>query len=588
MASAQADTGATPITSGTPADIAWVQIEAQPSLTRAQTSIRNYASRLPDVNGFALGGGWYGVALGPYTRRDAERVLRVYRADGDIPRDAYIAFSSGFRQQFWPVGANLLNLPKPAVDATTETTTEVTTDTAATDTQPAMQEITIAPAVIPEDETPREARASEAALSRDERKNLQVALKWSGVYQGAIDGAFGRGTRGSMARWQDANAYKPTGILTTKQRVALFDQYNAVLNGLDLQTVQDQTTGIQMLLPLGAVKFAKYTPPFAHFNATGDIDARVLLISQKGDQSTLFGLYDIMQTLDIVPEAGPRERKKSSFTLIGEGATTISHTQVSLKNGEIKGFTLIWPAGDEERRTRLLSEMQGSFARIDGTMDAAAGDDEQSIDLVSGLEIRRPIMARSGFYIDGRGTVVTTSQAVQSCGRITVDNIYEAEILASDDASKIAILRPKETLAPTGIAAFSQVTPRLQSEIAVSGFSYEGVLGAPTLTYGTLSDIKGLQGEKRLKRLALNVLAGDAGGPVFDAGGAVMGMLLPNDTGARKLPQEVSFAADATAITALLEQAGIVPTGAQPQGRIAPEDLIKQAIDMTVLVSCWE
>ena len=38
---------------------------------------------------------------------------------------------------------------------------------------------------------------------------------------------------------------------------------------------------------------------------------RVLLISQSGDQGTLFGLYDIMQTLEIVPMEGPRDRGPS-------------------------------------------------------------------------------------------------------------------------------------------------------------------------------------------------------------------------------------------------------------------------------------
>ena len=92
-------------------DVAWVQIEAQPSLAAAEQRVRAYAARLADVNGFSLGGGWYGVVLGPYTQDDAERVLRIYRSEGEIPNDSFVAFSSAFRQQFWPVGANLLSLP---------------------------------------------------------------------------------------------------------------------------------------------------------------------------------------------------------------------------------------------------------------------------------------------------------------------------------------------------------------------------------------------------------------------------------------------------------------------------------------------
>ncbi|PIE13666.1 MAG: peptidoglycan-binding protein [Rhodobacterales bacterium] len=573
-------------------DLAWVQVEAHPSLNTTQARIRDYARRLPDVNGFALGGGWYGIALGPYTREDAQRVLQVYRAEGEIPRDSYIARSSDFRQQFWPVGANLLNLPDaasqtPQVAQSSTQQPESAADTVAEAT-PATPAAPQKPEFRTPDETPREARASEARMTRDERKELQSMLKWAGHYAGAIDGAYGRGTRSSMGQWQDANGYKPTGIMTTGQRAELRKQYNAILEGLGLSTVADTTAGIEMKLPTGVVKFTKYSPPFAHFDATGDIPARVLLISQQGDRNTLHGLYDIMQTLEIVPEEGPRERNNQSFMLIGQGGDFVSHTQASLKNGEIKGFTLIWPAGDEERRTRLLGEMQKSFKRLDGAMSPDEGADEQAIDLLSGLEIRKPKLSRSGFFIDGRGTVVTTAQAVAGCGRITLDHIHEASVLASDEGRGIAILRARETLAPGTVAALRRGVPRLQSDVAVSGFSYEGILGAPTLTFGKLRDVKGLRGEANLKRLALVALPGDAGGPVFDDSGAVMGMLLPALTGSRQLPEEVAFAADADAIRAVLDRAGVTVTDARGNGPIAPEVLTRRAMGMTVLVSCWE
>lgn len=563
-------------------DIAWVQIEALPSLTAAEDRVRAYAGRLPDVNGFALGGGWYGVVLGPYTGDDAQRVLDVYRAERDIPRDSFIAYSNGFQQQFWPVGANLLNLPG-AGQATglAQPQPQRSTPQQAENSEAVQQ-------VAPADETPREARASEAKLSRDEKKQLQVMLQWAGFYQGAIDGAYGRGTRGSMAGWQEANGYEATGILTTRQRAALRQQYDAVLDGLGLRAVADATAGIEMQLPLGVVAFTKYSPPFAHFDATGDGPAKVLLISQKGDRNTLYGLYDIMQTLEIVPEDGVRKRKGDRFVLTGQNSRIVSYTEAELRDGEIKGFTLVWAAGDEERRQRLLTEMRSSFNRLDGVMSPAEGiDEEQNIDLVSGLEIRRPKLSRSGFFIDQDGTVVTTAEAVAQCEKITLDDEYEAKVVYTDTARGVAVLRASEALAPGAVAVLRQGDPRLQSEIAVSGYSYEGVLDAPSLTFGTLSDIKGLKGERELKRLALNALPGDAGGPVFDDGGAVMGMLLPTAEGGRKLPGDVSFAMDAESLRAVLDAAGVTAEGAGPRSPIDPQDLNREAAGMTVLVSCW-
>ncbi|QYX58504.1 trypsin-like peptidase domain-containing protein [Roseovarius sp. SCSIO 43702] len=571
---------------GSDEDLVWVQIEAQPSLAQVNEALRRRAAQLQDVNGFQLNANWYAVALGPYRPEDAEQVLRVLRAEGRIPRDSYIAESSDYARQIWPVGSTVLAdlqgsaaapfpaEPEPELD---ETGTETAT---LPDPEPDPE---------PADETPREARASERELTREDRADLQVALQWAGFYQGRIDAAFGPGTRRSMAAWQEVNGYEVTGILTTRQRAELLRQYNAVLEGLDLRLVSDPRTGIEIKLPLGVVAFSRLEPPFAHYEATGDIPAKVLLISQEGDQDTLFGLYDIMQTLRIVPVDGPRERKDRSFVLIGESATTVSHTVASLENGRIKGFTLVWPAGDEDRRTRLLAEMQESFRRIDGVLDPAAGSNaEQDIDLVSGLEIRRPIRALSGFFADSAGTVVTTARAVEGCGHITLEDDQRAEVLTRDEATGIAILKPQARLAPMGVARLQAEPPRLNSDIAVAGYSFGGVLGAPSITHGTLADLRGLAGEETMARLALAALEGDAGGPVLDTAGGVVGMLLPPPDTGRQLPDGVSLAADAEAISTALRGAGLTPVTTSERTTLTPDALAERARRMTVLVSCWE
>lgn len=598
--------------SRSPDDVVWVQIEAQPSLNAALTRARVYAGQLEDVNGFALGGGWYGIAVGPYRRADAELVLRQYVRDRLVPRDSFIQLSNRLRQQFWPVGANVLNngvieapdsVATPDAPATAETgtpaaATQAPADAIATDeTAPAPDATTQTvaaeePEVIapePPDETRREALASERELTRDQKKDLQIALQWAGFYNAAIDGSYGRGTRNSMAAWQAENGYDATGVLTTLQRAALIKQYNSVLDGLDMRVVRDAKAGIEVMMPTAEVKFEKYEPPFAQYNSAGDIGARVLLISQAGDQDTLFGLYDIMQTLEIVPLDGPRQRKKNSFELIGENGRFISQTQARLENGEIKGFTLIWPAGDEDRRRRVLGEINKTFARLDGALDPAEGaNEDQAIDLVAGLQIRKPKISRSGFFIDGSGTVATTSQAVQSCGRLTIDGDTDAQVVADDTARGIAIIKPTSALAPLAVAKFGVTVPRLQSEVSVAGYSYEGVLSAATLTFGKLADLKGLRGEPELKRLAMTAQAGDAGGPVFDASGNVIGMLMPAPEGAQQLPQDVSFALENAVIAEVASDAGLSLTAADSGGTIAPRDLTLAAQGMTVLVSCWE
>jgi len=122
----------------------------------------------------------------------------------------------------------------------------------------------------------------------------------------------------------------------------------------------------------------------------------------------------------------------------------------------------------------------------------------------------------------------------------------------------------------------------------VAGFPFEGVLDLPTLTFGTLEDIRGLRGENQLMRLAMLNEPGNVGGPVFDAGGAVIGVMLPNQSAdGQRLPENVNFSIKSTAIIEALTANGVTLTPFEGGSQIAPEDLTTLAMDMTVLVSCW-
>lgn len=551
----------------------WVQIEARQTLTSAQERARAYAAATDGVNGFYLGDGFYGIFIGPFSQQNAEAALENLLGIGIIPSDSFVKNGQFFQQQFWPIGGR------------------ATTPDTATPTLPAPPDQPVSPS-MEVDETVDQALASERLLTRPQKEDIQKALAWAGHYTASIDGSFGRGTRTAMEAWQQANGVDPTGIMTTWQRETLFEQYNSILETAQMRLVRDAASGIQMQVPTGLVAFTDYKPPFVRFDASADLpQAQVLFISQAGDAGRLVGLYEIMQVLDIVPTDGPRTLTATGFEIEGIDDRLHSYTMATLEDGTIKGFTVVWPINDDARRVRIIETMKASFTRLDGVLDpliVPAGDD-QSIDMVSGLAVRQPDRARSGFYVSDDGAVVTTIEAVGDCQRVTYDSQYDAEVVAVDDALGIAILRPVAPMSPIDTASFQQGTPRLQDQIAVGGYPYNGVLSAPTLTFGQVLDIRSLTGDDRLIRLSILPQPSDAGGPVFDKTGAVLGMLLPRIDGTTQvLPPEVNFAIDAAQITALMESNGIAlkPTS-QSVVDISPVALTRHATDITVLVSCW-
>ncbi|MGR3511745.1 MAG: trypsin-like peptidase domain-containing protein [Paracoccaceae bacterium] len=537
----------------------WVQIESQPNVNRALDRAQAYAQVLDDVNAFRTGGTWNTIVLGPFaTENEARRRLVDLRAQRLIPSDSFVSDGRTFRDRIFGTGIATVIPTTPA------------------------------PVLEPGEETPEQARRSERDMSREERALLQTALKFEGFYNSLIDASFGPGTRRAMAGWQEANGYEPTGILTTLQRRELLDAYQSVITSLGIAPVVDEAAGIEINLPRALVDFDRYEAPFAHYEPITEDGVKVVLISLTGNATTLAAYFDIMQMLEAVPTEGDRSLGRESFTIEGRNARIQSHTFARRAGNAIKGYSLIWPVGDEKRFRMALDAMQASFRTNEAVLPDGMGSGVQNIDLLAGLEIRRPERSRSGFFIASDGSVLTTADAVRQCSRITLDDEVEADIVAEDGPLGLALLRPRQTLAPLSVARLAVDEPRLQSDIAVSGYSFGGVLSAPTLTFGTLSDLKGLNGDPQVQRLTITSEPGDAGGPVLAQSGVVVGMLLAQAQGGnRQLPGDVAFAADAPVLAEFLAANGVTPAAGDLGETIAPEDLTILAADLTVLVNCW-
>ena len=569
----------------------WVQVEAHRELDMALERAAQIEAQLGGVSGFRLPSDWYALSIGPYENEiDAFTVRRQLRAEGAIPADAFVSTGSDYLEQIFPVaGAPDTGVPASEPEPELELSAEPEAEPLAEEDTLVAAEPEPEPEPEPE-ETLREAQASERLLDRDERAALQTALQWFGYYTMAIDAAFGPGTRRSMAAWQEENGHEATGVLTTRQRADLLESYQAELAALGMETVRDEAAGISIDLPLAMVEFDRHETPFAHYRERDDSGVRVLLISQAGTQATLFGLYEIMQTLEIVPLEGARERRQNSFLLTGQNETLRSHTVAQFRNGEVKGWTLIWTPERDEQMARVLPMMEASFAALSGTLPESAGQASTvpRRELLSGLAVRRPEFSRSGFYVDATGTVLTSAAAVAQCDRVTIDEAYNARVVARDDMLGLAILKPETPLVPLAFAQFNDREPPLGGEITISGFSFEDVMSRPVLTFGRIEDTQGLQGESGVLRLSAEVMQGDLGGPVFGPNGAVIGLLTgqPQD-GTRQLPPDVNFAVDARVILDFLREAQVSGGTLREDVVLPAATLTRIAPDLTVLVSCW-
>lgn len=593
-------------------DQAWVQIEAQPDLATAMTRARAYAAVFPQVHGFKLDSGWYGIALGPFGSDQAVEQLQGLMAQNMIPADSYISDGASYREPFWPAAGDQTGLMGENSDTAPVTTPPVTSEAIPDATLPetTAPEATVPEATVPDataavtpdapamgqpEETPAEARAAEAALTNGDKQDLQTALKWYGFYAGKVDGNIGSGSRASMASWQEAEGFEPTGVLTTAQRKQLVEGYRGEEAGFGFETLTDAESGIEITLPMAMLAFDRYTPPFARYAAKNGSGLTAMLISEPGTKASLAGLYNVLQTLDIMPAEGERSLGDRSFTIRGRNdkIETLAYAEVSGAN--VKGYVLSWNLALAGQMQRVLPMVQGGFRSSgDKALDPGLVPLEAAAKrgLLDGLSVKKAKLAQTGFFVDGKGSVLTAAAGLAQCKTITLDHGVEAKVSFTDKASGLAVLTPLVPLAPASFAAFVAEAPKVGAPISVSGYSYGGRLPAPVMTRGTLEEGSGLNGEAGLVRLSVQALPGDAGGPVLDASGAVVGMLLPADASAAKqLPAGVAFAATASALARVLgNPAGpaLALNSAYVAGKASPDALNAGARAMTVLVSCWE
>ncbi|MGY6547986.1 MAG: trypsin-like peptidase domain-containing protein [Roseinatronobacter sp.] len=587
-------------------DTRWVQVEAHRDLETALDRAATLQAQLGNVSGFVLPSTWHALSIGPFeSETDAFAVRRQLRAERAIPADAFVSNGADYGVQFFPVpGGAILppsapqTLPEPEPDsaplAALSDTVTAPPALAAPITAPIPDLVPeLAPEIAQEpepEETLREAQANERTLTREERAEIQTALQWFGHYALTIDAAFGPGTRRAISAWQAAEGVDQTGVLTTRQRAALIEGWQGELASLGMKRWDDDLAGISIELPLAMLEFDRHETPFAHFREKDNSGVRALLISQPGTQATLFGLYEIMQTLDIVPLEGARERRQNSFLLTGQSDTLRSHTFAALRDGTVKGFTLIWTPERDAQMARVLPMMETSFTPMPGSLPESAGQPSTVArgDLLAGLNVRRPDFSRSGFFIDAAGTVLTQSETVAQCTRITIDETYDARLHALDPVLGLAILKPETPLVPMDFAQFENSASRPGSEVTISGFSFEDVMTRPVLTFGRLEGLNGVGGELDRLRLSATVRQGDLGGPVFGPNGAVIGLLegAPREDG-RLLPPDVTHAVSAQAIRDFLTASNITSDTSQANGVVPPERLTRVAGDLTVLISCW-
>jgi S1-C subfamily serine protease len=204
----------------------------------------------------------------------------------------------------------------------------------------------------------------------------------------------------------------------------------------------------------------------------------------------------------------------------------------------------------------------------------------------------------SGIVLNSAGDVLTNNHVVKGCKSVLVKGMNSGPVPAKLDAidpkNDLALL--KAGAAPSiGVAASfrrSSKPAKLGETVGVIGYPLTGILSSePKATFGQVNSVAGANNDYTLIQISAPVQPGNSGGPVLDASGQVIGvvvsqasMALSNITGS--VPQNVNFAIRGEFAQIFLTAHGVkFETGWGPR-KMETDEIAAVGQKSTVLVVC--
>ncbi|MCE5973420.1 serine protease [Sinirhodobacter sp. WL0062] len=196
----------------------------------------------------------------------------------------------------------------------------------------------------------------------------------------------------------------------------------------------------------------------------------------------------------------------------------------------------------------------------------------------------------TGFAVAPNGMILTNNHVAGNCRNITVDG-SPATLIGKDEAFDLALVQVAGvTDLPS--ATFAERPAPLNADVTIAGYPLTGLLGGLNVTRGSVTSVKGLGGDGSRMQISAPVQPGNSGGPVVDAHGQVIGVVVSkldakfvqDEVG--DIPQNVNFAIRGEIAKLFLYQNGVTPTISDLTDQVAPESLGTQLKSVTHLVSC--
>jgi S1-C subfamily serine protease len=209
----------------------------------------------------------------------------------------------------------------------------------------------------------------------------------------------------------------------------------------------------------------------------------------------------------------------------------------------------------------------------------------------------KPSGSGTGFIVSHAGDVITNNHVVNTCRETKIEHAgkkVQAQVIATDPGSDLALLRlpgPVETA-----ASFRKAEPPKPGEaIVVIGYPLHGLLSSgASVTTGIVSALAGIRNDPKQFQITAPVQPGNSGGPLVDAGGVVIGIVVGKLNSLKvaqatgSIPENINFAVNVALARALLDKNGVTYEEASPASEpLSTPAIAERALKYTVMIECY-
>jgi serine protease Do len=457
--------------------------------------------------------------------------------------------------------------------------------------------------------TYRAAASAWSSLDTYQRVRLQVYLTAAGYWPAVPNQDFNTRLFEAMARFQSDFGYPQTGMLTGDQIDGLIKMAESNLRQWGFREIRHPFRQVSIWAPLGLGLVQTQTKDGLEFS---DPQKRVSLYYKYLNNVTVKQVHAYML------ESLPREGNVINYEVLRDDFFVI----MAYKNGVTRywryhqdgngllGFMFAWnDAGAQingERITTLISASLWAVAKGVPFVTPPKAVQEAANPPVTRMPTPHPppaskddddakLVSGSGFFVTNTGHIITNNHVIEKCSDVAiVSDEHPATIVrvvGTDPTNDLALLQAN--VRPSAVADLRSPV-RLGEQVAAFGYPLSSILASSgNFTQGSVTALAGMRDDARHLQIQVPIQQGNSGGPLLDASGNVVGVIVSMISAKRMmevantLPQNINFAIKASVAANFLDSKGVqYATASSNSNPLKPEDIAERAKKLSVMVVC--